>query len=99
MLLAVGGEASSVLLQSKALEKMGMDVHFIPEAEFKAWLAMDRRVDDVTGILIAAAACQRMPPSYIGRHTRAPLIAVLEAQSLETTLSLFAAGVDDVVRS
>lgn len=99
MLLAVGGDASSILLQSKALEKLGMSVLFVHEAEFRAWLASNQRMEDVTGILIAAAACQRIPPSFISDHTRAPLIALLEAQSLETTLSLFGSGVDDVVRS
>jgi CheY-like chemotaxis protein/biotin operon repressor len=99
MLLAVGGDASSILLQSKALEKLGMNVLFVAEAEFRTWLASSPRVTEVTGILIAAAACQRTPPSLIADHTRAPLIALLEAQSLETTLSLFGAGVDDVVRS
>jgi DNA-binding response OmpR family regulator len=99
MLLAVGGEASSILLQSKALEKVGMTTLFIPEAEFTTWLTSSPRLDEVTGILVAAAVCQRVPPSFITRYTRAPLIALLEAQSLETTLSLFGSGVDDVVRS
>lgn len=98
MLLAVGGDASSILLQSKTLEKLGMTVLFVPEAELESWLASNQRLEEVTGILIAAATCHRVPPSFIARHTRAPLIALLEAQSLETTLSLFGSGVDDVVR-
>ena len=98
MLLAVGSETSSVLLHSKAIEKTGIAVVFISEPELKTWLSEDPRAQALSGILIAAACCQRIPPSYISRFTRAPLIAILEAQSLETTLSLFAAGVDDVIR-
>ena len=37
-------------------------------------------------------------PKMIRERSRAPVIAINEAPSLEQTLSLFAAGVDDVVR-
>lgn len=98
MLLAVGSEANSILLHTKALEKIGVEILFVPESEIVFWFEDQFRLADITGILISAAACGRHPPATWSKYTRAPLIAILEAQSLETTLSLFAAGVDDVVR-
>jgi DNA-binding response OmpR family regulator len=99
MLLAVGGDASSILLHGKALERIGVEVEYVAELELVTWLTSSPKAGEVTGILMAAASCQRHPPRSLSAYTRVPLIALLEAQSLETTLSLFAAGVDDVVRA
>jgi DNA-binding response OmpR family regulator len=68
--------------------------------DFDNWVktASQSDVNAVEGILLGD--CQERPnlPKLIRGRSRAAVIAVNENRSLEETLNLFAAGVDDVVR-
>ncbi len=52
----------------------------------------------VEAFLLGDCRDREVLPKMIRERSRAPVIAMNEAPSLEQTLSLFAAGVDDVVR-
>jgi DNA-binding response OmpR family regulator len=68
--------------------------------DFASWVktASDSDVSAVEGFLLGE--CQERPnlPKLIKNRSQAAVIAVNENKSLEETLNLFAAGVDDVVR-
>src|ERR671923_2145153 len=68
--------------------------------EFDSWVktASDSDVSAVQGFLLGD--CRERPhlPKLIKGRSGAAIIAVNENKSLEETLNLFAAGVDDVVR-
>lgn len=72
---------------------------FLPE-EFSEWVgaASDPDVDAVEAFLLGACDERRLYPGQIRERSRAPVIALNETPSLEQTLELFAAGVDDVLR-
>ena len=68
--------------------------------EFKEWFRSisERDVDAVQSFVLGefdgCIAC----PGFIRNRSTAPIIALADVRSLERTLELFAAGVDDVVR-
>ncbi|HTV32259.1 MAG TPA: response regulator transcription factor [Methylocella sp.] len=68
--------------------------------EFQEWMtsAADADVFAVEAFLLGACQDRQLYPRMIKDRTRAPVIAMNETPSLEQTLELFAAGVDDVVR-
>mgnify|MGYP003125938463 CR=1 FL=1 len=68
--------------------------------EFKDWLtsASDQDLDAVQGFVIGEVDGRMTFPDIIRGHSRAPIIALSEERSLEHTLELFTAGIDDVVR-
>jgi two-component system, OmpR family, flagellar system response regulator FtcR len=72
---------------------------FCPE-EFREWVATVQPLDlgAVEAFLIGDCEKRTAYPKIIKDRSRAPVIAMSEAHSLETTLELFAAGADDVVR-
>ncbi len=78
----------------------GMSTAGFGPADFSEWLngAADQEISAVEGFLIgdceSRIACARL----IRGRSRAPIIAMNDTQSLEQTLALFEAGVDDVVR-
>jgi DNA-binding response OmpR family regulator len=67
--------------------------------EFGEWVssAADEDLKSVHAILIGDCD-DEMSPKTIRHRTRAPVIALSEQNSLENTLRLFEAGVDDVIR-
>ena len=68
--------------------------------EFPDWLlsASSTDLDAVQGFLLGEFA-ERIPcAETIRRHSRAPIIALSETRSLEQTLELLSASIDDVVR-
>lgn len=69
-------------------------------AEFRGWVASVAGTDlnAVDGFLLGETEDRSAYPRLIREYSRAPLIALNETPSLEQTLDLFAAGVDDVVR-
>jgi len=72
---------------------------FRPDA-FKDWVASagEGDVQAVEAFLIGECAEREDFPRIIRRRSQAPVIAMNDAPSLEQTLGLFTAGVDDVVR-
>ena len=68
--------------------------------EFQEWVATvaDADLSAVEGFLLGDCRDRQLYPKMIKDRTRAPVIAMNETPSLEQTLDLFAAGVDDVVR-
>ena len=55
-------------------------------------------IGTVEAFLLGDCADRKNFPTMIRRRSQAPVIAMNDAMSLEKTLELFAAGVDDVVR-
>jgi DNA-binding response OmpR family regulator len=72
---------------------------FCPQ-EFREWVATVQQLDlsAVEAFLIGDCERRESYPKIIKGRSRAPVIAMSETTSLEATLDLFAAGVDDVVR-
>ncbi len=68
--------------------------------EFREWVATvsDADLYAVEAFLLGDCHDREVLPKMIRERSRAPVIAMNEAPSLEQTLDLFAAGVDDVVR-
>jgi two-component system, OmpR family, flagellar system response regulator FtcR len=68
--------------------------------EFREWVttAADSDLGAVEAFLLGDCRDRQLYPKMIKERTRAPVIAMNETPSLEQTLELFAAGVDDVVR-
>jgi two-component system, OmpR family, flagellar system response regulator FtcR len=72
---------------------------FCPE-EFREWVTTVAEIDlgAVEAFLLGDCRDRQIYPRIIRERSRAPVIALNETPSLEQTLDLFAAGVDDVVR-
>jgi DNA-binding response OmpR family regulator len=68
--------------------------------EFRDWLqsASDIDLSAVQGFVLGEFDARPAIPEVIRSHSRAPIIALSEVRSLEQTLELFTAGIDDVVR-
>lgn len=67
---------------------------------FRDWVAtaVEGDVQAIEGFLIGECPEREEMPRLIRRRSQAPVIAMNDAPSLEQTLGLFSAGVDDVVR-
>jgi DNA-binding response OmpR family regulator len=72
---------------------------FCPD-EFREWVGSVAEPDlgAIEAFLIGDCKARETYPRIIRERSRAPVIAMNEVHSLEQTLDLFAAGVDDVVR-
>ncbi len=72
---------------------------FVSE-QFIDWVggALDKDLAAVEAFLIGECPSREELPRIIRRRSQAPVIAMNDATSLEQTLGLFSAGVDDVVR-
>lgn len=69
-------------------------------AEFGEWVesVADEDLASVQAFLIGEPSADKISPRTLRSRTNAPVIALSEQHSLESTLKLFEAGVDDVVR-
>jgi DNA-binding response OmpR family regulator len=72
---------------------------FCPD-DFREWVGSVAEPDlgAIEAFLIGDCKARETYPRIIRERSRAPVIAMNEVHSLEQTLDLFAAGVDDVVR-
>jgi DNA-binding response OmpR family regulator len=72
---------------------------FCPD-EFREWVGSVAEPDlgAIEAFLLGDCKARETYPRMIRERSRAPVIAMNEMHSLEQTLDLFAAGVDDVVR-
>ncbi len=68
--------------------------------DFLDWIehAPDQEVSAIEAFLLGESAARVACARAVALRSRAPTIAINDANSLETTLCLFAEGVDDVVR-
>jgi CheY-like chemotaxis protein len=85
---------------ARRFEEEGVSlVNFRPD-EFREWVATVADVDlgTVEGFLLGDIEDRQNYPKMIRERSKAPIIAMNATPSLEQTLDLFAAGVDDVVR-
>jgi len=69
-------------------------------ADFREWVATvaDADLNAIEAFLLGDCGDRQTYPKLIRERSPAPIIAMNDANSLEQTLELFAAGVDDVVR-
>lgn len=68
--------------------------------DFREWLASvsEHDLNAIEAFLIGTCRDRDAFPKLIRERSRAPIIAINDSQTLEQTLTLFAAGFDDVVR-
>src|SRR5271169_360196 len=80
--------------------KEGVSTTGLGPEEFREWIRGAAQPDLVAVEAFLLGDCRQREtfPKMIRERSQAPLIAMNECQSLEQTLELFAAGVDDVVR-
>ena len=92
-IIVSGGYATS-------LDREGVASAGIRPAEFCDWInkVSDNDVGAVEAFLIGDCANRETLPKLIRERSRAPVLCLNERQSLDDTLGLFAAGVDDVLR-
>ena len=98
-----------MMIEERALVLAGYEHGFAAEgvplvgfrpADFLAWIenAPAAEVAAVEAFLLGDCADRLACARAIARHAVVPSLALVEANSLDATLSLFAEGVDDVVR-
>ncbi|MGI6851713.1 response regulator transcription factor [Mesorhizobium sp. 1B3] len=85
---------------SSLFGREGVPITGFGGSEFGEWVATaaDADIKSVGAVLIGECDSQHVSPRAIRERTGAPVIALSEQHSLENTLRLFEAGVDDVVR-
>ena len=91
--IVTGGYASS-------FDREGVTTTGIDPIEFSEWLdkASESDVEAVEAFLIGDCQGREHLPRLIRERSHAPVLCLRERPSLDDTLGLFAAGVDDVVR-
>jgi two-component system, OmpR family, flagellar system response regulator FtcR len=91
--IVTGGYASS-------FDREGVTTTGIDPMEFSEWLskASESDVEAVEAFLIGDCLGREHLPRLIRERSKAPVLCLRERPSLDDTLGLFAAGVDDVVR-
>jgi two-component system, OmpR family, flagellar system response regulator FtcR len=91
--IVTGGYASS-------FDREGVTTTGIDPIEFSEWLskASESDVEAVEAFLIGDCQGREHLPRLIRERSTAPVLCLRERPSLDDTLGLFAAGVDDVVR-
>ena len=78
----------------------GVSVAVFDAHEFDAWLrcAADVDLQSAEGVLVGNLPSRDDAVRVLKRKLEAPVMVLMETPALEQTLSLFAAGADDVVR-
>jgi two-component system, OmpR family, flagellar system response regulator FtcR len=91
--VVTGGYASS-------FDREGISSAGIDPIEFRDWIGKVSETDvrAIEAFLIGDCDNREVYPRLIRERTRAPVICLNDRQSLDQTLELFAAGVDDVLR-
>ncbi len=85
---------------TRRFEHQGVSLKGFRPEEFRKWVTAvaDADLAAVEAFLLGDSRDRQLYPKMIKDRTRAPVIAMNETSSLEQTLDLFAAGVDDFVR-
>src|SRR6185437_7992577 len=91
--IVTGGYASS-------FDREGVTTTGIDPIEFGEWLqkASESDVEAIEAFLIGECTGREHFPRLIRERSKAPVLCLRERPSLDDTLGLFAAGVDDVLR-
>jgi DNA-binding response OmpR family regulator len=91
--LVAGGYASG-------FDREGVSTAGIEPGEFQEWIGKVSDIDmcAVEAFLIGDCSNRETLPKLIRERSKAPVLCLNEHQSLDETLELFAAGVDDVLR-
>ena len=81
-------------------DREGVSATGLCPSDFGNWVktVSDPDIQAVEGFLLGDFQDRNALPKLIKGRSRAPVIAMNDSKSLEETLDLFAAGVDDVVR-
>jgi two-component system, OmpR family, flagellar system response regulator FtcR len=82
-----------------SFDREGVSAFGLAPGEFAGWLTSASRsdLDAVQGFLLGDFDDRAKCATLIRRHSRAPIIALADQRSLEQTLVLFDAGIDDVL--
>ena len=85
---------------SSGFDREGVSTAGIEPREFQEWIskASENDVAAVEAFLIGDCEGREGIPKLIRERSQAPVLALKERPSLEETLGMFAAGVDDVLR-
>ncbi|HVB90208.1 MAG TPA: response regulator transcription factor [Beijerinckiaceae bacterium] len=85
---------------SSGFGREGVPLAGFDPVDFADWLrtAQDADLNAVEGFLLGDCKTKTALPQIIRERSSAPVIAMSDAHCLATTLQMFAAGVDDVVR-
>ncbi len=85
---------------SSGFDREGVSTAGIDPLEFRDWIskASESDVQAVEAFLIGDCTGRELFPKLIRERSRAPVICLKERPSLDDTLGMFAAGVDDVLR-
>jgi len=85
---------------STGFDREGVTTAGIDPIEFGEWIsnASENDVEAVEAFLIGDCEGREHFPRLIRERSKAPVICLRERPSLEDTLGMFAAGVDDVIR-
>ena len=91
--LVAGGYASG-------FDREGVSTAGIEPGEFQEWIGKVSDIDmcAVEAFLIGDCTNRETFPKLIRERSKAPVLCLNDRQSLDETLELFAAGVDDVLR-
>ena len=94
-------ERQSVAAQYVAgFDQEGVPARCLPVPDFRAWLdaAPAQDIATIDGFVLGDCDDRATCTAALRSLSRAPIIALNETRSLEQTLALFTAGIDDVVR-
>ena len=82
-----------------SFDREGVSAFGLSPEEFTGWLQTASRgdLDAVQGFLLGDFEDRARCAGIIRKHSRAPIIALADQRSLEQTLVLFDAGIDDVL--
>ncbi len=85
---------------SSGFDREGVSTAGIEPREFREWIskASENDVAAIEAFLIGDCEGRETIPRMIRERSQAPVLALKERPSLEETLGMFAAGVDDVLR-
>lgn len=82
-----------------SFEREGVSAFGLMPDEFLGWIRSASRsdIEAIQGFLLGDFDERARCASFIRQHSRAPIIALSDIRSLEQTLTLFDAGIDDVL--
>ncbi len=109
MISTINGEDMYIIVDDRAIvtggyssgfDREGVTTAGIDPPEFGEWIAKASELDveAVEAFLIGDCQGRELFPRLIRERSKAPVICLKERPSLEDTLGMFAAGVDDVLR-
>jgi len=101
MIIVVEENAAGMRGDALGFSREGISAEALAASDFAAWVRTAPEPDmlAVEAFLLGEFSERHDFPKIIRQRSRAPVLALNGAQTLEETLDLFAAGVDDVIGS